>query len=294
MSAAVEETNGTVERLREQIRKLQAAPRSYVSVLRTGIAPFDAVLPGGGFPLGHAIELCGEAASGRTSLALRAMAAATREQRLTAYIDGPRELYPPAAAALGVELTRMLVVRPKAPGQLVWTAVQLLRSGAFCCVGLDLSHTGVRLGLAEAKKLQDAAAKGGALLLLLTPPDAPGDGLVRLRISAAGIDGLHVEVVRSRQGKLGERVQLPWAALYPNAAPQIRYLGPKEQTERVRVPTVSAAYQPEPVEQHFHRIRSSAVRNGDCGSGIRGLTAQRPGRDIRFPPMEHALGGAVG
>ena len=94
-------------------------------------------------------------------------------------MDGPRELYPPAAPALGVDLQRLLIVRPKAPGQLVWTAVQLLRSGAFACVVLDLTHTGRQAALAEGRKLQDAAQKGGTLLLLLTPPEAPADGMLR-------------------------------------------------------------------------------------------------------------------
>ncbi|MCI0574393.1 MAG: recombinase RecA, partial [Myxococcaceae bacterium] len=68
MGAAAERTEGTaevLEQLRERIRKLQAAPRAYLATLRTGVAPFDALLPGRGLPLGSAVELCGEAASGR-------------------------------------------------------------------------------------------------------------------------------------------------------------------------------------------------------------------------------------
>ena len=87
---------------------------SYLATLRTGVEEVDALLPSGGFPLGQAVELCGEAASGRTSLALRAVASAHREQRLCAWVDGPKELYPPAAAAMGVDLSRLLIVRPKA------------------------------------------------------------------------------------------------------------------------------------------------------------------------------------
>src|SRR5512132_2603195 len=169
-AAAVARTGATVELLRERIRKLQAAPRRYLAALRTGIEPFDALFPQGGLPLGYAVELCGEAASGRTSLALRAVAAAHREKRLAAWVDGPKELYPPAAWALGVDLSRLLIARPSTPKQLVWAAQQLARSGAFTCVALDLTHTGVRLQLSEAKRLHDAAVHGGALLLLLTAP----------------------------------------------------------------------------------------------------------------------------
>jgi len=66
-------------------------------------------------------------------------------------------------------------VRPK-PRQLVWSAVQLLRSGAFTLRGLDLNRTGVRLSLPESKKLSDAARTGGALLVLLTAQEAQAKG----------------------------------------------------------------------------------------------------------------------
>ena len=84
--------------------------------------------------------------------------------------------------ALGVDLRRLLVVRPKEPGRISWTACQLARSGAFAIVVVDFTHTGVRLSLADAQKLAEAARKGGTLLLILTAPDAPGEGLLRLLV----------------------------------------------------------------------------------------------------------------
>src|SRR5260370_42640445 len=103
-----------LESLRKQIRKLQAAPRTYLAVLKTGIAAFDSWMPGGGLPMGQVVERSGESASGRTSIALRGIAAATREKRLAAYGDGPGELYPPVAASLAVDLDGLLIVLPKA------------------------------------------------------------------------------------------------------------------------------------------------------------------------------------
>jgi hypothetical protein len=277
-SEAVASNAATVERLRERIRSLEAAPRSYLSVLRTGVAPFDALFPAGGLPLGSALELWGEAASGRTSLALRGVAAATRAQRLAAYVDGPRELYPPAAAALGVDLRRLLIVRPRAPGQLVWTAVQLCRSGAFACVVLDLTHTGLRLSLADGKKLSDAAFRGGSLLLLLTPPDAPGDGMVRLSTQAMGLSGLEVRVLRSRQGAEGAHALVPWAALYPSCAPTYRYQDPRALAKQ------SPGDAPGPSLAPFQRVKSNVERDG-CG-----LYATRPGRDTAMPALGPSLG----
>ena len=276
MSGVAERSPGTVEQLRERIRQLQAAPRSYLATLRTGVGAFDSLLPAGGLPLGQAVELCGEAASGRTSLALRAVGAAHRERRLCAYVDGPRELYPPAAAAMGVDLTRLLIARPKEPGQLVWTALQLARSGAFACVVLDLTHTGVRLGLAEGKKLADAAFRGGGLLLLLTSPEAPGEGMLRVRTRARGAQGFAVELLRSRQGGMGSERSAPWAALYPALAQESGAL------LRARPLTPQAQSVPS-----LRRERSSARRNGHDG-----ILAQRPGRDATMPRLHANLGVA--
>ncbi len=267
------QANNQIERLRQQIRKLQAAPRSYLAALQTGIRPLDELLPANGLPLGQALELWGEAASGRSSLAFHALATATREHRLGAFVDGPGELYPPAAAARGVDLARLLIVRPRAPGKLVWTAVQLARSGAFACVVLDLTHTGVRLTIAEGKKLSDAAFQGGSCLLLLTPQDAPGDGMMRLAVSACGLEGLRVEVMRSRQGAVGAWALIPWPQLHPREASVFRYLERHEPRGGEEAPS-------DPVR----RMKISWQRDGH------GIARSRPGRDVALPELGSSLG----
>jgi recombination protein RecA len=167
-----------VDQLREKIRKLEAQPRQLVMALRTGLSELD---EWGTFRLGTGVELCGEDASGKATVALSVVAAAGREKRLSAWVDGPHELYPPAAMALGVELSSLLIVRPKTPPHLVWAAMQLLRSGAFTCVVLDVSRTPVRLSMIDTKKLLDAARIGGSLLVLLTSGQAPAVGFPRLK-----------------------------------------------------------------------------------------------------------------
>ncbi len=290
-----------LELLRERIRKLQAAPRRYLAALRTGIPEVDGLLPQGGLPLGQTVELTGQAASGRTSLALRAVAAAHREHRLAAWVDGPRELYPPAAAALGADLRRLLIVRPKNPRQLVWTAQQLVRSGAFACVVLDLTHTGVRLALPESRKLMDAAVHGGGVLLLLTPPEAPADAGLRLRLEAQGPRAsslrevtaprptpelssggtFQVEILRSRAGGIGAQAQVPWSSLIPGGGPPL--CGLDTRTSLPAEPLTADGRGPH--EAPYQRVRSSEVRNG-----TRGICGQRPGRDIRLPPLGPSLG----
>ena len=176
--------SAVVDQLREKIRKLEAQPRQWVLTLRTGATELDEL---GAFRLGSGVELCGEEASGRTTVALSLVASAGRDKRLSAWVDGPQELYPPAAVSMGVDLQRLLIVRPKAVGQLVWAAMQLLRSGAFTCVVLDVTHTGLQLTMTDTKKLLDAARQGGALLVLVTSLMAPAQGFVRLRLKTQSI-----------------------------------------------------------------------------------------------------------
>ncbi|MBL8914590.1 MAG: hypothetical protein JNM17_28055 [Archangium sp.] len=202
-----------VEQLREKIRKLEAQPRQWVMALRTGFEELDAF---GAFRLGTAVELCGEEASGRTTIALSVVAAAGKEKRLSAWIDGPRELYPPAAVTMGVDLSRLLIVRPREPRQLVWTAVQLLRSGAFTCVVLDVTSVrGLRLSMIDTKKLLDASRTGGSLLVLLTSVSAQAAGLPRLMLSRFEVETAHGKRARVEPPvRFGYHVpeQVPWPA----------------------------------------------------------------------------------
>ena len=103
MTAAARADPAVLERLRERIRTLQAAPRQLLSVLRTGLPPVDGLLPGGGFPLGQVVELWGEPASGRARLAFRAIAEAHRALRLH-------------VAAAGAQAMRLEVVRSRQGG----------------------------------------------------------------------------------------------------------------------------------------------------------------------------------
>jgi protein ImuA len=155
----------------------------------------DARLPGGGFPRGGLAELAGGPASGKTGVALSALREAQAGGALVAYVDGRGELYPPAAAELGVDLERLLVVRPGAPRRDaegaaagvagrghpeealpgLWAAEALLASGAFAAVAIDVPLRGVPPTRAEAmlRRLRAAAEKGGAAALWLAPPGGP-------------------------------------------------------------------------------------------------------------------------
>lgn len=196
--AARAERNQVVARLREEIRRIERRPARRDGCVACGRADIDALLPDGGFRRGALTELAGGPASGKTAIAL-ALIAALGPGDLAAYVDGREELYPPAAAALGVDLTRLLVVRP-APRTVgegperdpalvtLWAAEALLASGAFAVVAVDVPVARIVRGVdSAARRLQAAAEKGGAVGLWLAGRGATGlrvPAAVRLELSA--------------------------------------------------------------------------------------------------------------
>ena len=138
-----------LEDLRRQIRQIERRPDRRIGVLPSGRPEVDAMLPGGGFPCGSITSLVGGPASGKTQLALCALRQAQVGGALAAFVDGRSELYPPAALALGVDLARLLIVRPRTERRGrqaarqetvagLWAAEALLTSGAFAAVAVDV------------------------------------------------------------------------------------------------------------------------------------------------------------
>lgn len=183
--------------LREAIRRIERRPARRGGTVQCGLAEVDAALPGGGFPRGALCELAGGVASGKTAVALSVLAS-LGENDFFAWVDGRGEIYPPAAAARGVDLGRLLIVRPGAgasPGlstprppaeaptlravgafdersvlACLWAAEALLGSSAFAAVVMDVPlHRAGRGWDAMSRRLQAAAERGGALGLWLTP-----------------------------------------------------------------------------------------------------------------------------
>jgi hypothetical protein len=105
----------------------------------TGYAALDALLPGGGLPAGRLVTIAGPASSGKLSVALAAVARATAVGACCAFIDTGGEFFPPSAAACGIDLARLLVVRAPLPAVARATCV-IVQSRAFALVVLDLSR----------------------------------------------------------------------------------------------------------------------------------------------------------
>ena len=118
------------------------AVRPAPEMVSSGIAAMDALT--GGLPRGCLTEICGPASSGRTTMLLAALAAATGRGEFCAVVDASDALDPQSAAAAGVELDRLLWVRcgESSPEhrleQLLRATDQLLESGGFGLIALDL------------------------------------------------------------------------------------------------------------------------------------------------------------
>jgi recombination protein RecA len=180
--------------------------------LATGIVELDRALPRGGFPRGAVTELCSPFGLGvATSVALAACAAAQLEARhdgrptpWCAFLDPTGSLHGPGVAAAGVELGRLLVVRPPLEA-LARLAARLVTSGAFAVVAVDTAGVPGAGGCASlaswataTRRLALAAEAGPTAVLLLTDHHA-------VRPVALPV-ALRVELQQPEPGRLALRV----------------------------------------------------------------------------------------
>jgi len=138
--------------------------------LATGVAPLDRLLPGG-LPRGKLVELSGHRSSGRFSIGLATLASVTSAGEAAALVDLAEHLDPQGAAEAGVDLERLLWVRPRRVKEALAAAEMLLATGFSLVVAdLGLSARGARyLPDAAWLRLARAVAAQGSALLLLTP-----------------------------------------------------------------------------------------------------------------------------
>jgi len=125
--------------------------------LATGIAALDALL-GGGLPRGRVTEITGPLSSGRTSLALAVVAAATRAVEIAAVVDSADAFDPASAAAAGIDLSRVLWARPSRPREALRCAERLLEARGF---GVVVMLEGAREPVVDARK-QGAAQRAAS------------------------------------------------------------------------------------------------------------------------------------
>ena len=119
------------------IIKMGENPRMNVSVVPTGSLGLDVALGVGGLPRGRIIEIYGPESSGKTTLALHAVAEVQKLGGEAAFIDAEHALDPVYAKALGVNIDNLLVSQPDSGEQALSITESLVRSGAIDIVVID-------------------------------------------------------------------------------------------------------------------------------------------------------------
>lgn len=119
------------------IMRLGDDNRSEIQVIPTGSLALDVALGVGGLPRGRIIEVYGPESSGKTTVALHAVASAQRQGGNAAFIDAEHALDPEYARKLGVNTDELLVSQPDTGEQALEIADMLIRSGGIDIIVID-------------------------------------------------------------------------------------------------------------------------------------------------------------
>lgn len=165
----------------------------------TGFNELDALFPGGGWPRGALTEFLtpGEGV-GALSLVMPALARLSQEKRWIAWVAPPYIPYAPALATAGVDLSHVLMIRPRAASDGLWAVEQTLRSGT-CAAVLAWPVAGDDRML---RRLQLAAEAGQSWGLLFRPERMAlqsSPAALRLRVTRES-QGVVVNVLKRRGG----------------------------------------------------------------------------------------------
>lgn len=206
------------DRLRQWNRP-EAQAEGAKALSSTGIAALDRLLSADAFRAGMLVEwIVAGAGCGAARLALPAIVEALQKGGALVVIDNRREFYPPAAARLGLDLQRTIVVQPQNRQEAVWALEQSLSCPG---VAATLGWMGPVNGRVF-RRLQLAAEHGGGLGLLMRPTEAqhtPTWADQRWRVSplASSFDSagktpfagrVRVELLHCRGGTAGSVVEL--------------------------------------------------------------------------------------
>ena len=191
---AAEQRKKALETAIAQIRKdngegsiirLGDAPDIKISAVSTGSLTLDLALGVGGLPKGRIIEIYGPESSGKTTIALHAVAESQKQGGTAAFIDAEHALDPVYAKAIGVNTDELLVSQPDHGEQALEIAEALINSGAVDIIVIDSvaalvpqqeieggmgdSHMGVqaRLMSQALRKLAGAINKTNCILIFI-------------------------------------------------------------------------------------------------------------------------------
>jgi len=212
------------------IMKLGDRPKVDVEVIPTGSIGLDWALGIGGLPKGRIIEIFGPESSGKTTLALHAIAEAQKKGGVCAFVDAEHALDPEYAKKLGVKINELLISQPDTGEQALEITESLVRSGKISVVVIDsvaaltprdeiegemgAHHVGkqARLMSQALRKLTALVAKSGTAVIFINqirmqigvmfgnPETTPGGKALKFYTS------VRLDVRRIAQIKKGEEV----------------------------------------------------------------------------------------
>ena len=216
--------------------KLGDSAEMNVSAVSTGSLSLDMALGVGGLPRGRIVEIYGPESSGKTTVALHAVAEVQRLGGQAAFIDAEHALDPVYAKALGVNIDELLVSQPDSGEQALDVTESLVRSGAVDIVVIDSvaalvpqaeiegdmgqSHVGLqaRLMSQALRKLSGSISKTNCIVIFINQlrdkvgvmygsPEVTSGGRALKYYSSVRIDVRKTESLKSGNEVYGNRTR---------------------------------------------------------------------------------------
>ena len=219
------------------VMRLGDETRAPIQVIPTGSIALDVALGVGGLPRGRVVEIFGPEASGKTTVALHAVANAQAGGGIAAYIDAEHALDPDYAQALGVDTDALLVSQPDTGEQALEIADMLIRSGALDVIVIDSvaalvpraeiegemgdSHVGLqaRLMSQALRKLTGALNNSGTTAIFINQlrervgvmfgsPETTTGGRALKFYASVRLDIRRIETLKDGQEAIGNRTRV--------------------------------------------------------------------------------------
>ncbi len=136
---ALEEALRSIEKVygKGSVMRLGDHPKVNVDVIPTGSLVLDQALGVGGYPRGRIVEIYGPESSGKTTLALEAVAEAQKKGGRAAYVDAEHAIDPDYAEKLGVNIDELILSQPDSGEQALEIVEMLAQSGAIDIIIVD-------------------------------------------------------------------------------------------------------------------------------------------------------------
>jgi recombination protein RecA len=219
------------------IMKLGESTHMQVETISTGALALDIALGVGGFPRGRIIEVFGPESSGKTTVALHAIAEVQRVGGTAAFIDAEHALDPLYASKLGINIDELLLSQPDTGEQALEIAEALVRSGAVDIIVIDSvaalvpkaeiegemgdSHVGLqaRLMSQALRKLSGAINKSKVIAIFINqlrekvgvmfgnPETTPGGRALKF-YSSVRLDVRRIETIKQGNDMVGNRTRI--------------------------------------------------------------------------------------